>query len=307
MDVAKPSAWNYVNENSHPAEVPKIIWSFWDEGFGVAPPLVQLCIATWHEYSGIEDIRLLDLENVYHYLDRSSLPKTFESLPVQLKSDAIRLALLARYGGVWLDASTLVTARVHDFVQSAAAEGSFFAFHNGSTGKGGRSFEIGALAVTPRNPFFEQWSAHFNDFFSRKRIHFAHSPNGPASSPVKIIFGILNRYLTKSVRRSAWWVRAPLRHLPFYPYFVTYYLANRLLLTGGFCDQLNEERRVPASKYLWFRNELNHGRGLAAIGDLFARGQVLSDVEFRLGLEDEELGLIASALGIQKITGRPRA
>lgn len=281
-----------------PVKLPRIIWSFWEEGFEAAPPLVQLCVATWRKHSGIRDIRLLHSENIHSYLTRQDLPITFESLPVQMKSDAIRLALLSRYGGIWLDASTLVTAAVHNYVEAAAGDAGFFAFQNGITGKGGRWFEIGVLAATPQHPFVVSWSASFKDFFSREKIHLAHSPSGPAPWWVKVFFGLLNRRLRKSPSRSALWVKAPLRFLPFYPYFVTYYLANRLMLTPTFSETLRQMKFEPANDYLWFRNELNHGRGLYALGDLLGSGPPLSDVEFRTDVTDTDLRLISTGLGL---------
>lgn len=264
----------------------------------MAPALVQICVGTWRRYSGIQDIRLLDLRSVLRHLNREELPRTFESLPVQMKSDAIRLALLARYGGIWLDASTLVTGTVHDYVQEATRGGGFFAFQNGEGGTGGRLFEIGVLAATPENPFVVEWSASFNEFFARERIHFAHSPKGPASRGVKLVFGLLNRYLRVSPSRSTLWVRTPLRSLPFYPYFVSYYLANRLVLKRDFSTTLQRMKFESAGTYLWFRNELNHGRGPTGVRELLQNGQVLSDVEFRTEVSDEDLASIRSSLGL---------
>lgn len=279
-------------------EVPKIIWSFWEGGFSEAPPLVQLCVATWSKYSGIEDIRLLDMDSISQYLKPRDLPRTFKSLPVQMKSDAIRLAVLARHGGVWLDASTLVTAPVDQFLRDAVRDAGLFLFQNGKNGKGGRWFEIGVLAATPRNPFVSRWSASFNRFFSRDKIHYAHSPSGPAPRLVKIVFGLLNRVLRKSPLRSALWVRFPLRLLPFYPYFVTYYLANRLLMARSFSRTLRQMKFEPVNDYLWFRNELNHGRGLTAAGQLRELGRVFSDLEFRIDVTDKDLQSLYARVGL---------
>ena len=282
----------------HSAEVPEVIWSFWEDGFEAAPELVHLCVATWRKYSGFRDVRLLNSENVFSYLDCHQLPKTFESLPVQMKSDAIRLAVLAQYGGVWLDASTLVTGQLQTYTWRAKKSGGFFVFQNGEGGKGGRLFEIGVLVAAPRHPFLVAWSRSFNDFFSRKRTHFAHSPNGPAPLRVRIFFGVLNRHLRTSPSLSALWVRAPLRWLRFYPYFVTYYLANRLILQRKFQTVLSQVEFEPARNYLWFRNELNHGRGVAAAREVLAKGIILSDVEFRVDVPTENLASITDILGL---------
>lgn len=82
--------------------VPPLIWSYWADGFEVAPPLIGLCVDSWRKNSGVSEIRLLDDRNLSEFLTPQDLPGYFEGLPVQQKSDAIRLALLARYGGFWL-------------------------------------------------------------------------------------------------------------------------------------------------------------------------------------------------------------
>lgn len=56
----------------------------------------------------------------------------------------------------------------------------------------------------------------------------------------------------------------------------------------------------PVSDYLWFRNELNHGRGVAAAGQLRELGRVFSDLEFRIDLPDKDLQSLYAQVGLSR-------
>ena len=45
---------------------------------------------------------------MWQWLKRHELPKTYNSLAIAHKADAIRMALISKYGGVWMDASVLL-------------------------------------------------------------------------------------------------------------------------------------------------------------------------------------------------------
>lgn len=111
-----------VPTNSTSRQAPKIIWSFWGRfrticfnnapcrtpSFGPDEPLpaiVKLSIDSWKKLNPEYDVRVLDDATMWNYLDRAELPRAFECLDVVHVSDVVRLALLVKYGGVWLDAS----------------------------------------------------------------------------------------------------------------------------------------------------------------------------------------------------------
>jgi len=278
--------------------VPSLIWSYWADGFEAAPPLIKLCVDSWRKNSGISEIRLLDDQNLSEFLTPQDLPRYFEGLPVQQKSDAVRLALLARYGGFWLDASTLITSDIARWTNPRVQDSGFFAFRHRAGGVGGRAFALGFLAASPGHQFVVEWSESFNKFFSDKRIHYAHSLEGPARKIHKLVFGLLNRYLRKTLARSLFWTRWPLTALRFYPYFITHYLANRLLVRKDFIDLYRGMQPGESQNYLWYRNELNHGRGKEAVGTLLVADIPISDIEFRYDAAPEEIEEIRTALGL---------
>jgi len=92
----------------------KVIWQYWGQGIdqSAMPEVVKLCFATvdcWKEDYTV--IRLSD-ETVKDYLD---LPQEIwekcsgDVFNKTFFSDLLRLGLLSTYGGIWLDATVLLT------------------------------------------------------------------------------------------------------------------------------------------------------------------------------------------------------
>eukprot|EP00435_Cladocopium_sp_Y103_P038636 s224_g10.t1 len=62
-------------------------------------------------------VHVLDQETVWRFISREDLPRGFDRLKIQHRSDAIRLALLVKYGGVWLDATVLLLRPLNMMIQ----------------------------------------------------------------------------------------------------------------------------------------------------------------------------------------------
>ncbi len=87
--------------------IPRILWSYWDND-GEPPMLVYICLATWERFLPDFTIVVITPKTLPKYLPDLH-PKTLPwNDSVARESDIIRLNLLARYGGVWSDASILL-------------------------------------------------------------------------------------------------------------------------------------------------------------------------------------------------------
>lgn len=97
----------------------KIIWQYWGQGYSQenVPPIVQHCFDSVDKFSnGYTVIRLCD-DTLSEYIDLPSFVSDKYNNNVFGKahfSDLIRLALLTAYGGVWLDATILLTAPLEE-------------------------------------------------------------------------------------------------------------------------------------------------------------------------------------------------
>lgn len=108
----------------------KIIWQYWGQGVDEAalPEIVRLCFASVDKHRGAYRVIRLSDETIQDYLDLPDFvaerQKSGNGYTRTLFSDLLRTALLATYGGVWLDATILLT-RPFDAVYT---EPDFFMF-----------------------------------------------------------------------------------------------------------------------------------------------------------------------------------
>ena len=84
--------------------LPRVIWTYWHEA--ELPPLARACMFTWRRRAAGWEVRLLNAKTVTAWLDEGSdfPPLTWSRIP-QHQSDVFGLALLRRYGGVYMDAT----------------------------------------------------------------------------------------------------------------------------------------------------------------------------------------------------------
>lgn len=110
----------------------KIIWQYWGQGLDDLPPMVKLCFNSIDKNKGdYQVIRLTD-ETLTQYLEppdfiaRKRLNPEFKHV---FFSDLLRLALLSAYGGIWADATILLTSPINDTI----SERDFFVFERANT------------------------------------------------------------------------------------------------------------------------------------------------------------------------------
>lgn len=107
--------------------VPKIVWICWLQGEENAPALVKQCIRSVRRYASDCEVRILTEQNLGEYVtfpDDVWAKYRSGKIPFTQFSDLLRVALLAEHGGIWMDATVLLTDRLPDYVSS----GSLFMF-----------------------------------------------------------------------------------------------------------------------------------------------------------------------------------
>ncbi len=109
-------------------KIPRVVWALWLQGFDHAPPLVDLCVRSWQGQNPGWTVNLLSENNIREFLDPAFCDELLATdLSFTMKADIIRLALVARHGGVWVDADCLCVQPLDDWIDDAARSG-FFAF-----------------------------------------------------------------------------------------------------------------------------------------------------------------------------------
>ena len=98
----------------------RIIWVCWLQGLEQAPDVVKKCIGNLQLFHGENcTIHLITLKNYHHFV---TLPQHIEEKFQEQRmkpahfSDVLRLCLLAKYGGVWIDSTVLILKPLPDDV-----------------------------------------------------------------------------------------------------------------------------------------------------------------------------------------------
>jgi hypothetical protein len=103
----------------------KNIFIYWEQGWNNAPTICKYCLQSWKLYNTDWRIIELDKNNLFEYLDISYEKQFHKIKPVQMRSDIIRINLLKKYGGVWVDATTFCTTPLNSWILN---QKTFFAF-----------------------------------------------------------------------------------------------------------------------------------------------------------------------------------
>ncbi len=105
------------------------VWVCWLQGIETAPKLVKRCVETIQDKANGRRVILLSERNYKQYV---RLPKEIEEkkkngvISNTFFSDILRLALLAEYGGTWIDATIFCTGEIPSYM----LDSEFFCFRS---------------------------------------------------------------------------------------------------------------------------------------------------------------------------------
>lgn len=109
---------NQQSENNTSFENKKV-WVCWLQGIENAPYIVQKCVESIKQYTSDFEVILLDENNIKNYV---SLPSYIEEkhlkgiIPHAHYTDYVRVLLLAKYGGIWIDSTFFLTAELPNYI-----------------------------------------------------------------------------------------------------------------------------------------------------------------------------------------------
>lgn len=139
-----------------------IVWLCWLQGYDNAPELVKRCRESVVRHNPGKKIVIIDNENVEEYIDIPEHIKRKHSrgiIPFAHYSDYIRVSLLAKYGGTWIDSTMFLTGPVPQYIDSLP----LFFFRSEFVGKvyGANNF----IAACPDNPIILQTKELLNEYW----------------------------------------------------------------------------------------------------------------------------------------------
>lgn len=204
-------------------KLPKKIWIFWYQGFLSSPSMVKMCINSWKLRNPSYEIIILDKNSIHQYIE---IPKFISlnrlDITYQIYSDYIRLALLKKHGGVWVDAYVYCFVPLSKWLPNHFEKDSFFIFNNSFKG---RLITSWFMVTTPKHYIFCQWFLIFEDYFRKNHLKHTSTFLG------KKIQLALGKYLNKDINKNIYWFSFFIRRvLQISPYFTLHYKFNQLYL-----------------------------------------------------------------------------
>lgn len=142
--------------------IPKIIWTYWDSD--EIPDIISKCIESWKRYNPDHQVVLLNKANVPKYLTDIDIFKMKHATTPARTSDFIRLNILKKYGGIWMDASIICTRNldwVHATCQNNVDVVGFY-LENFTVNKRYPVIESWFIAAPIRSEFLRLWCNEFN-------------------------------------------------------------------------------------------------------------------------------------------------
>lgn len=204
-------------------EIPRIIWIMWLQGFDLAPGLVKKCLLSWQRHNPKWKIVLLDEKNIKDHVNLDDIIKPDrQTISMQALSNIVRINLLAKFGGVWVDSTCFCCRPLDEWIGNHLTSG-FFAFE-----KPGRDRLISSwfLASGKNCHLTDAYCQEVNSYWSRNLFLHQNKPLG--RKIVKWTGKILNR----NVRLAGLWVHPfTAKILRLHPYHWFHYIFYRVVAT----------------------------------------------------------------------------
>ena len=137
--------------------IPKIVFTYWSSKNEKANLLVDKCVSTWRIHNPDWEIFFLNDSNVHEF---SNLVHDPNKCSIQHFSDLLRLDLLSRHGGVWLDATNWMTTSLNWILSTQNEKYSVIGFRN-PIKPHTHIMENWFIACAPQSLFIKKWQAEF--------------------------------------------------------------------------------------------------------------------------------------------------
>lgn len=151
--------------------IPRKIWSYWDNKDKI-PDSVKLCMESWKKYNPEYDIILLTKDTYKGFItipDHIRTHPHFNDSQARF-SDLVRLYVLEEHGGVWIDASVLVSAPFNDWLFPRRAELSGFYMKSITENPDIPVIESWFIATNKNSEFIGLWKKEFLEIANYRDI-----------------------------------------------------------------------------------------------------------------------------------------
>lgn len=201
-------------------QIPKRIWIFWYQGSVDSTTLIKTCMISWKLHHPDYDVVILNKNNVHRYIHIPlHINPQRQDISLQIYANFIRLALLKKYGGIWVDANVYCFQSLNNWLPALLDE-KIFLFQSNFRDRINVNW---FMASEPENYIINQWLEAYSDFLRRNYYY------GDKSIMKIKLSRFLERLLNKNTKTTEWWLGFSVRKiLNIKPYFLMHYIFNRL-------------------------------------------------------------------------------
>lgn len=106
-------------------DLPRKIYLYWDSGLDNCPDIVSLCIHSWKIKNPNWEVIILNRHSAEKFLSRAALTDQIQEAHY---ADLLRVAILAKHGGVWADATCFCVSPLDNWIQTVVSPSGMFFF-----------------------------------------------------------------------------------------------------------------------------------------------------------------------------------
>ncbi len=199
--------------------LPKIIWFLWLQGLDKAPIEVKKCYESWVKRNPGWQVIFMDESNIAEHIT----PPKWE-VAKYVTSEILRINLLAKHGGVWVDATCFCVKPLDEWLPAYMGAG-FFAFERPGPD---RMLSSWFLASNKDNYITTAYQKRVNAFWAENK-------------GLRLIEGTKWEFLCKKLQKrnpQIWFNSFLTKVLKVHPYFWFHYTFEYIYLRDGKFRQL---------------------------------------------------------------------
>ncbi|WAC41235.1 glycosyltransferase family 32 protein [Pedobacter sp. SL55] len=155
--------WGYGKKSDANDSIPKVIWLYWNEE-KVNSATVQLCINIIKNLHTDHEVHLLHRTNLLAFLP--NFPTELFGKPSNFVSDMVRLMLLEQHGGIYLDATVLLSKPLNwalELQQKDCSEAVLYYADENTRDEKFPMVETWFIAALPQSTFIKAWREEYQN------------------------------------------------------------------------------------------------------------------------------------------------
>ncbi|HMW48451.1 MAG TPA: capsular polysaccharide synthesis protein, partial [Cellvibrionaceae bacterium] len=159
----KHAIWGAAEQAAELPVIPNIIWLYWDAE-QITSITAELCINLIKSLHPVFDVRLLNKITISDYLP--DFPKELADKAPNFISDMVRLMLIEKYGGIYLDATVLLSKPIDwalKFQQDDRSEAVLYYTDENTVDEEFPMVESWFIVAPPNSKFIRAWREEYQN------------------------------------------------------------------------------------------------------------------------------------------------